>query len=340
MVMRLFNQIFLPDQVEIVNGLAAVVVVEALLYGIHLVLYFLCVFILIKHRKKSQLFILSAITIMFALTTADVAISFRFLLHDIPRVIKHEMNILMALLRAYPKTPFFITNNFLADSLWVYRCYIVWGKKKYILIGSAILLVVDTVLGYYNAGGSIFSFRGIATPLFLWTTLVVNIIMTCVTAGRIWWATRTVRPLLSKQAVQRYTIAVTVLIESGAIYSASLMLFLLTPPHNYSVLLEIFPIRLVGIMPLLMIVQVELGKGVNFEEFEKTSRSSLAGNSRLEYSMKNLGASEALPRTLRTEIQLTTVTNKYQDTPGTRLYSHVSMEPPPNAQSTSKRYHW
>lgn len=79
--------------------------------GVHLVLYCICTYTLVKRRKSTQLVILFAITVMFALTTADIAISFRLLLDDLPAVVKHEMDLLTALNRANPKTPLFITNK-------------------------------------------------------------------------------------------------------------------------------------------------------------------------------------------------------------------------------------
>ncbi|EEB87701.1 hypothetical protein MPER_14866, partial [Moniliophthora perniciosa FA553] len=35
----------------------------------------------------------------------------------------------------------YLTNNVVADSLLVYRLFVVWGKKKRIIIGPVILLV-------------------------------------------------------------------------------------------------------------------------------------------------------------------------------------------------------
>lgn len=79
--------------------------------GVHLVLYCICAYTLVKRRKSTQLVILSAVTVMFALTTTDIAISFRLLLRDLPAVVKHDMDPLTALNRAYPKTPLFIANK-------------------------------------------------------------------------------------------------------------------------------------------------------------------------------------------------------------------------------------
>lgn len=93
-------------------------------------------------------------------------------------------------------------------------------------------------------------------------------------------------------------------------------------------------------MPILMIVQVELGRGANYEEFK--DHSQLTGATHFQAPMKFSGALEtstgSLP-TLRAEIQLTAVTERSQDLVGPQS-SQVLVERPPSIQQTPQKYHW
>ena len=51
--------------------------------GIHFVLFCICMFILIRNRRLTQWFILVSAFAMFALSTADISITFQYMTHDI-----------------------------------------------------------------------------------------------------------------------------------------------------------------------------------------------------------------------------------------------------------------
>ncbi|KAF9465908.1 hypothetical protein BDZ94DRAFT_1252548 [Collybia nuda] len=245
-------------------GLPAAILIESLLYGVQLVLFCICAYILMQRRSSIQLVLLLVVTIMFLIATADLAISFRMIVDDLQTVADTSSNV--ALTHLYPKNPLYITNNFLADALLLYRCYLIWKGQRYIIIASSIFLVADTVWGYSSIGTAIFSLKSTFTSLFLWSVFAYNLIMTIVTAGRIWWIARAGRRLLGKRALKQYHTAIAILIESGAIYCISLLIMLLMPETSYKLIVQVVVIRLVAIMPILMIVQAELGK--NTREIE------------------------------------------------------------------------
>jgi len=51
--------------------------------GIHFVLFCICMFILVRNRRSTQWFILASAFVMFALSTADISLSFRVMTHDL-----------------------------------------------------------------------------------------------------------------------------------------------------------------------------------------------------------------------------------------------------------------
>ncbi|KAL4261444.1 hypothetical protein AB1N83_006766, partial [Pleurotus pulmonarius] len=72
-------------------------------------------------------------------------------------------------------------------------------------------------------------------------SLVTSIVATSLTAGRIMWISYQTKKHLGKQFAERYNMAFQVVVESGLIYSISLIIFL------------------VGIVSTLIIVRVGLG---------------------------------------------------------------------------------
>ncbi|KAF9476730.1 hypothetical protein BDN70DRAFT_154268 [Pholiota conissans] len=122
---------------------------------------------------------------MFGLSTADVSFSFRVMITDFRLLFSQQKDTLIA--HVYPKSPIFVSNNFIADMLLLYRCYMIWNQNKYIAISSSILLIADTVWGWIGAGSPIFSAASTRfAPAYYWTVFGTNIIMTAATAGRIY----------------------------------------------------------------------------------------------------------------------------------------------------------
>ncbi|KAK7048588.1 hypothetical protein R3P38DRAFT_2506200, partial [Favolaschia claudopus] len=122
-----------------------------------------------------------------------------------------------------------VANNALADGLFAYRCYLIWGPKynKYIIILPCISLVITTALGgtaaYYNnirfAGSSV-----VDTRIGFAFAITTNVMLTGLTAGRIWWTRRELRIVGQDKYTKRYTTAISVLVESGLAYSVFLIL--------------------------------------------------------------------------------------------------------------------
>lgn len=112
-----------PDDLRIflalLSSIFGAILVETLLYGIHIVLFCICAYILFRRRNPAQLLVMLSVIIMFALATADISLSFRLIIHDVPAVLKGNMGINAVLTHVYPKNPLFVTNNLVADGLLV-----------------------------------------------------------------------------------------------------------------------------------------------------------------------------------------------------------------------------
>ncbi|KAJ8517672.1 hypothetical protein ONZ45_g5165 [Pleurotus djamor] len=169
-----------------------------------------------------------------------------------------------------------LTNSAIADCVIIYRCYIVWGFNKYFIL-PMILVLTTTVYGY-TMGLSVGTIS---------LTLGTNIIVTGLTAGRLWWGARQTAKVFGKEHKDKYSKATAIVLESGAIYSLSLLVFLVlmrlelgtrrsVPANTYacelpkSYVIYLIVSQLVGIIPTLIIVRV----GLNVPTFQRTDETS------------------------------------------------------------------
>lgn len=247
----------------------AAALVEILLYGVHLVLLCLCAFFLIRKSSLLRTIILLSLITIFALATADVALTFNLVLHDIPAVIKLELSPNTLVKHVLLKHSLFVTNNIIADALLLYRCYLVWDRNRFVSCGCVALILAETILGYYSA--ETFTLEQVLVPFYYWIVFAINIIITATTAGRMWWIARVTRATLGLQHTRSYKIAIVILIESGAIYALSIMLLVMLWFKPYNLIFNVIVYRMVGITPTMMIVQIEVGGRVLKANSESTT---------------------------------------------------------------------
>ncbi|KAF8816441.1 hypothetical protein BYT27DRAFT_6446554 [Phlegmacium glaucopus] len=239
--------------------------VESLLYGMHAILFFICVYILVRRRRrrKLQMAMLGAIVVTFILATADIAVSWSITLRHTTSLYTGDSAALLH--RLYPKFLFFIVNNLIADVLLVLRCYVVWDRKKIILLPSCFVLVVGTVFGVMGEGtlsGSLKMFIGV----YILITIFFNLFLTLLTAGRIYWIARQIKSILDRETTSQYHFAIAIVIESGLIYSLASVLVLALSRTRFIVMAAALAIRIVCITPILIIVQITLGQSTNLKE--------------------------------------------------------------------------
>ncbi|KAJ7928137.1 hypothetical protein B0H13DRAFT_2551165 [Mycena leptocephala] len=168
-----------------------------------------------------------------------------------------------------------LANNFAADGFFIYRCYVIWSGSPYKrrVIGVPLLLLLSTTI-YGITIASLFLANVSLAPFFLDTNIVVvsiclvmtNLLLTGLTAGRIWWTRRHLQVIGEPKLVHRYKTAIKMLFESSLLYfSPVIALFIGASP------------QLMNIMPALVIVRVSLARSVDADP--------TAGNLKLESSV-------------------------------------------------------
>lgn len=228
----------------------------------------------LRIRISLQLISFLAATIMFILATADIGVSYSIILNHYGNYVDGLENTQDFLTMVYPKFLIHLVNNVIADALLITRCYILWTYNRVLGLGSAFLLLAGTVLGFVGEATSSPPLKVLVGP-YIVVAFFLNLMLTALTAGRIWWIARRVGRVMGRQVIKPYNLTVGILLESGFIYSAAIISLLVLSPTAYVVVGATICIRMVCIMPIFLVVHVALGRGTqNLEMSISAARSN------------------------------------------------------------------
>ena len=159
--------------------------------GLYVVLFLTCVFLLVRRRHKIHWLLRVLGLATFILASVDMGYTIWLLFG---KLLKGNLSYQVLRLKYW----FYVTNKYsdasscqiqinlnifgsvFADTLLLYRCYVVWNFDKRILFGPAILLVAATVCGYILEGSSSATLLAQSWVYLLMTT-ILNIILTGLT---------------------------------------------------------------------------------------------------------------------------------------------------------------
>lgn len=205
------------------------ILLETFLYGVHLVMFGSCAYLLIR-RNVTRRKLLAALSVLFLLATADIIITLFFVFHfAIPKDLSRAAIALQE--RGHPKTlgdplkikfGFYVVANAIASGLLVHRCYEFWQNRR-IVIAPIALILVGTVLSFV-----LISTRHLRDKLSAASFIIsaaANFSMTLLIASRVYWTSRKARAIPLDLARIKEVVAI-LLIDSGAIYSLSVFLYL------------------------------------------------------------------------------------------------------------------
>ncbi|KAJ7354434.1 hypothetical protein DFH08DRAFT_854840 [Mycena albidolilacea] len=216
-------------------------------YGIYCVLFCICIYILLKRpRNLANTVLLVTAIALFSISTTQTVINIVLGASDIDGVDVPYDTLVLA------ETILYVINNVIADGLVIYRCY---TAKVPALIGW------DPQLPF--------------EPFFA-LSLAINVLVTTLTAGRIWWICRKARSYLTTDVQRRSVASVSIIVESGVIYSVSVLMYLILGAIPSAVIVQ-DPVvemlaQVVGIVPTLIIVRV--GLGVHVQSVEKSVKTA------------------------------------------------------------------
>ncbi|KAF8506468.1 hypothetical protein JB92DRAFT_3145441 [Gautieria morchelliformis] len=252
-------------------------ILQSFFYGVFQVLFIACVYVLLYNGRTSERvnwhFLITAI-LMWILIGVNFALSWSRIMDGfiaLQPAFREDPGAIIAYFaslnqwKEVTRTGVYVALTAVADSLFIYRLYIVWGRSKLIVVLPILLLCgsitsgvgIEVVIGTTTSGLFASSLAGWATSFFS-ISLVQNVITTFLIVYRIWRVNMNVARGLGNRSLWP---VMAVILESGAIYSSTLLVLLAAYVSNsfvqYVALDMLVPI--IGITFTLIIVRVGLG---------------------------------------------------------------------------------
>ncbi|ESK94832.1 hypothetical protein Moror_14105 [Moniliophthora roreri MCA 2997] len=179
---------------------------------------------------------------------------------------------------------------FFADALLIYRLWIVWGGRKRITLFPTTLLIAWAVCAFIAVWGFTQLKPGDndhSSYVHRWTiisgstTLVLNVMVTTLIAGRIWWVGRQVAGILGAEHNRTYSKPLAIVVESGAISSVTILVTTILYAEKLNVAHLLFDTfaQVAGMVPTLIIVRV--GLGVSFQDSTSYYTTTVPASSQL-----------------------------------------------------------
>ncbi|KAL0056746.1 hypothetical protein AAF712_016645, partial [Marasmius tenuissimus] len=262
-------------------------------HGLYTVLVILCVPLLMRDQFENRRFYLFSTLLLFAICTLmviDVTV-FRMLIacaeYDFAKT-KDWRPYIDYTIYNQPKlacyTGYFAIPplaNIVAETMLIHRCYIIWGRRKRVVIPLIILSAISSLL---FLGASVTAAVGYGNWRFEWgvtlskradtlrfvgglASAVVNVLVTLLTAGRIWWVNRQSQAHLGvseKKDTRKLSTAIRIILESGIIYPVVMAIQITAgEPRNGgspSVDLTSVVVLSAGIAPTLALIRGQMTK--------------------------------------------------------------------------------
>ncbi|KAJ7710101.1 hypothetical protein B0H14DRAFT_3022275 [Mycena olivaceomarginata] len=237
---------------------------ECRITGIYVNLFLLSIYTLSRRRGTPGInFLIAASCVMAVVATTQMAVNIagtvitaRFvqqLVHvkvlnrpQSVRTLETVENVLLAI------------NNVVTDLFFMYRCYVIWGCQRKVLIPPA-LLMLATLLASILASQTT-SITNAQIPFGL--AAATNLVLTALTAGRILWILRQSSHVGRDNTYRRrYNRATGIILESGAIYCiAAIFLLIAASQDNMDIFTVGFAVeqQLLIIIPTFTLVYVGL----------------------------------------------------------------------------------
>ncbi|KAK7028512.1 hypothetical protein R3P38DRAFT_2936881 [Favolaschia claudopus] len=116
-------------------------------------------------------------------------------------------------------------NNLTTDFLYLYRCYVIWGYQKRILVLPATFMLATFAVGIWDVQDSSLQ----AQQIMFCLAVLTNLTLTTLTAGRILWIGRMTPHIIPDNTYRaRCKRAINIILESGGLYCAGVGFLLIT----------------------------------------------------------------------------------------------------------------
>ncbi|KAF8152860.1 hypothetical protein K438DRAFT_2026786 [Mycena galopus ATCC 62051] len=215
--------------------------VQICFYTMFLILFIIAIHNLRRRETVGKNILLTFSWALAALGTTQLVLSIRrtvealHILHELV-TLKQPANINPTLgtasqLRTYHSSCFadqvvLMINNFAADLLFLYRCYVIWGRQKKVLIVPGILIISTVVVGCIAVvQADLFRTVNLNTLAATYImSAITDMVLVALTAGRIWLKQRDAVHIADNTLKSRYNKVIATIVESGALYCVLVIL--------------------------------------------------------------------------------------------------------------------
>ncbi|KII83808.1 hypothetical protein PLICRDRAFT_442485 [Plicaturopsis crispa FD-325 SS-3] len=249
------------------------------LFGINLVLYSVCLFVLKRGRAHRSSWVLGATsTLLLVLATAHISISLKQLVEafvDIPKLGEPQGSILYWTVNTNPaevtKTYIYVIIGWIQDCILTWRMYVVYGRNwklcllPLVIVNAQIGSALFSAFQLSRPGADITSTAVRSSAFAGWSLdLAINVGITLAIAGRLWYMGRSVARAMSSHLPRppnKYDSAIFTVIESGALFTTATIVILVLYCSDTAVALSFIDVatQLAATTPLLIVVRVGLG---------------------------------------------------------------------------------
>ncbi|KAL0563555.1 hypothetical protein V5O48_018512 [Marasmius crinis-equi] len=289
--------------------------VQFFAYGFYVLLFGMCIRILLRKQDFANrklflpwsiaLFVMATVSVgcetyrfiaktvvgFHAVKTQDTSGLEEYYTRDIPR------NVTDGFFFAW-----FILMNATADCILMYRCYVIWGSQKRVVIIPFLAALTFSVMGFVGVVMYGIGKRNQLVPsnldlvvkgdmlerVYLIGSASVNLLLTLLTAARIWWITKEARALMGRPVSKRYQTVIAIILESGILFPvfAFLHIALTETSDIVYVPVNFLPTaaQMGAIAPTLIIVRATTGASVDSVQTAFSTIHFEAGGSALVLS--------------------------------------------------------
>ncbi|KAF8130006.1 hypothetical protein K438DRAFT_2032387 [Mycena galopus ATCC 62051] len=278
--------------------------VQIFFYAIFLILFIIAIRNLHRRETAGKIVLLTFSWVMVALGTAQVVLCIPMMVETLRllrELVKQRTDLNPGPVPApqfgtYNSLAFadnvvFVINNLAVDLLLLYRCYVIWGREKKVLILPGAFIISTVAVGFVATvqnSAPIFTavyLMAAATDLTLvaftgnLSSPILFLPAEELSAGRIWLKRRDVIRIDADGTLKsRYSTVIEMIVESGALYSLFAILDAITNqlarrPNSdilYNVIASVSA-QLTNILPTLIIVRA--GMGHNIQDRIESSRA-------------------------------------------------------------------
>ncbi|KAJ6562118.1 hypothetical protein B0H19DRAFT_1143619 [Mycena capillaripes] len=281
------NEAVFEELWALVESQTVVAAAALLMHGVFLLLFVLALFFLFRNHAEGQRVLLFTAILLagFAIVQAALDVALAAVVSSVLQLCMREGVTKGALAQLNDFSMMYnvrqgtlATNNAVADCLLLYRCYVIWASSPYrrLIVGIPLVLILTTAGIAYAA---IYLVLDIRIPFGF--ALLTNVVLLGLTVGRIWYKRRQAAVLLGATLQRRYTTTLEIVLESGLVYVAAVLLYLISisksvPPYTtFQNICWGSLAQLVNIVPMMILVLVALAKTAPSASGESTAHKEL-----------------------------------------------------------------